>query len=90
MCILKERTDTATERIRWSLPSKERCYCQAVVAIKKGQGPTSCRPETEEDKEVQDIWFTDYLDYLSHRLNWTKEKLDELLDRNILCGNRGK
>ena len=86
MCILQERYDVAKEQRRWSLPSQERCHCQAVMAVKKGNWRTPCRPQVDVGRYGQDIWFTDYPNYLLHKANWTRDRLDELLERKILCG----
>ncbi|XP_072041493.1 uncharacterized protein [Amphiura filiformis] len=81
VCILKQMEDSETGQVLWSLPSKERCFCQRVVAPKIVQLCTELYPME------QDLWFTSDAKPLTHRDNWTPEALDMLLDRNICYAN---
>ena len=84
--MLKERHDASTQRTRWSLPSKERCICQAVIAV-KNDGRAGCRiPGGDGLHQQEDLWFTDEKDQLVRRVNWTPEILNELLERSVACG----
>ena len=83
VCILQKQTDSLGA-IRWSLPRKERCLCQGVVA-----------PKTTHSKPCQgggigtddDLWFIDddIARSLLNRQNWKQAKLDQLLNRQECC-----
>jgi hypothetical protein len=84
VCVLKQRLDPSTGRHRWSMPLKERCHCQAVVAPQSKSafnGPT-LMGQYEEDQE---LWYTDNKGPLTVRKNWSQEMLDKLLERAEFC-----
>ena len=83
VCRLEERFDHRSGEVRWSLPRKEICHCQAVVAPRRA-GSRSCSgvDNTEIDK---DLWFTDDPTPLVDRRNWDKTKLDQYLNRHYCC-----
>ena len=82
ICILKTRFDQSTQTVRWSLPSKERCLCQGVVAPEQ-RADHSCYSGSAS--ETDDLWFIDNPFHLVRRENWTPKKLDKLLERDKLC-----
>ena len=82
ICILKQRWDPSYDRERWSLPTSERCLCTHVFAPKFGS-----IPRCSEDTYVEpgDLWFTDNPELLKNKLHWTKNDLDESLERAEFC-----
>ena len=79
-CLLRKRYDQSTQQMRWSMPTLMRCMCDAVM-ISHVDNTLNCH------KITQDImWFTDNHQQITHKSNWTPEKLDQLLDRQIMCG----
>ncbi len=83
VCILTKRPDPAREGVlRWSLPKKELCFCQGVVAPAMAK---SCSTMEEACTE-EDLWFIDEPQELTLRHNWRKDILDELLERTEYCG----
>ncbi len=83
VCILMKRPDPARDGDpRWSLPKKELCFCQGVVAPAMFK---SC-PTMEETYSEEDLWFIDDPRELTLRHNWKKDILDELLKRTEYCG----
>ena len=88
MCMLKERYDPDAGTIRWSLPSMERCYCQAVVRSKVTSDLKNALfycPAFVEETIDEDMWFTDNDSALTQRENWTPNELDLLLERIPFC-----
>ena len=83
VCTLEETFDHRSLKLRWSLPRKEICHCQAVVAPRK-TGSQSCSRDDNSDMD-EDLWFTDDPTPLVNRNNWNKEKLNEYLDRSFCC-----
>ena len=83
VCRLEERFYRRSGVLQWSLPRKELCHCQAVVAPRKA-GSQTCSSEDNEEMDV-DLWFTDDPIPLVNRRNWDKVKLDKLLDRDFCC-----
>ncbi|XP_072049977.1 hyalin-like [Amphiura filiformis] len=85
VCILEKRPDASRGGVlRWSLPYKEICFCQAVVAPKHTK---SC-PRRKEEYEDGDLWFLDDPYLLIMRQNWKKDILDELMNRTTYCDIR--
>ena len=84
VCILQKQRDPSTATLLWSLPRKQRCLCQGVVAPEIKHSKLCQRGGTEID---EDLWFIDdhIARSLTNRQNWTPEKLDELLDRRECC-----
>ncbi|XP_072017513.1 uncharacterized protein [Amphiura filiformis] len=83
--MLKERPDPSRGGVlRWSLPYKEICYCQGVVAPKRAK---TC-PRREDEYEDGDLWFVDDPSLLIMRQNWRKDILDELMNRASYCEKR--
>ena len=78
LCILREQLDPATGRLRWGIPSKDRCACDSVVAPKFECTSSSRRKPPE-------MWYIDEPKPLTRTENWTPKKLDELLERTDLC-----
>ncbi|XP_072017482.1 lactadherin-like [Amphiura filiformis] len=77
LCVLEERPDPARGgALRWSLPYKQRCHCQRVVAPRK---------LTQACSVYGDIWFVDDPTPLTNRMNWNQETLDILLERHEYC-----
>ena len=88
MCMLKERHDPDAGKIRWSLPSRERCHCQAVVRSKVTsalQNALSNCPAFVDETIDENMWFTDNDSALIQRENWTPNELDHLLERITFC-----
>ena len=80
MCMLIKRLDSS-KTLRWSLPTKKRCYCNGVgMRISE---ISNC-PE-DNYPNPKDLWFTDDPKILTQRSSWTPEKLDVLLDRMEDC-----
>ena len=82
ICMLEERFDGQTGKLRWSLPRNEICHCQGVVAP-SNKGHQSCSRENAEIEE--DLWFTDNPTPLVNRRNWEPAKLDKYLNRTHCC-----
>ena len=80
ICLLKKRYDESTGRMRWSMASKMRCQCDRVMTSLVDN--TRYCPKLPEEA----MWFTDNQDELKQPANWTSDKLDELLERKIFCG----
>ncbi len=83
VCILTKRPDPERGGVmRWSLPKREICFCQGVVApvIMK-----TCST-TEETYAEDDMWFIDDPYELTLRQNWKTDVLDTLLERAEYCG----
>ena len=78
-----KRQDPSTGRLRWSLFLKELCYCQGVVALE--QITTRTCSGQDDCAHADDLWFTDHPDPLTQRQNWSPPKLDQLLERSVLC-----
>ena len=83
MCKLEKQHDPSTGRERWALRSTERCWCKRVVAPKR-IGP-SCPVIPDRHGNVEPLWYIDDPRELGLSVNWTPDKLDELLDRAICC-----
>ena len=83
VCRLQEKFNRSLGRFRWSLPRRERCLCQGVVAPPTS-GNQYCSV-VEETVDVEDLWFTDDPTPLTNRNNWKRENLDDLLDRSGCC-----
>ena len=83
VCKLEERFDNRLGALRWSMPRKEICHCQAVVAPRKTDRQ-SCLRENDPEME-EDHWFTDDPTPLVNRRNWNWAKLDQLLNRTYCC-----
>ena len=83
VCHLQEKFDRNLGRLRWSLPRKERCLCQGVVAPRT-PGNQHCSV-VKETVDIEDLWFTDDPTPLTNRNNWKREILDDLLDRSECC-----
>ena len=81
ICLLQERFDPSS--MRWSLPQKERCFCQRVVAPQIS-GSRSCVRVNDTDN-IEDLWFIDDPTTVTNPRNWTPRKLDDLLDRSQCC-----
>ena len=69
--------------MRWSLPKKEICLCQGVIAPKVSAGQSCSRYEDADANE--ELWFIDDPTPLTKRKNWTPKKLDALLSRSQCC-----
>ncbi|XP_072017380.1 uncharacterized protein [Amphiura filiformis] len=83
LCVLEERPDPSQGgALRWSLPYKERCYCQGVVAPRKSTQTCTTYKDRSGDKK---LWFVDDPTPLTNRMNWNKEALDILLEREEYC-----
>ncbi len=82
VCMLKQRQDPSSGKLRWSLPYSEICYCQGVVAPMQ---MSSC-PQAAHNYNEGDLWFTDDPQPLTIRSNWKKEILDKLFERALYCG----
>ncbi|XP_072017379.1 sushi, von Willebrand factor type A, EGF and pentraxin domain-containing protein 1-like [Amphiura filiformis] len=83
LCVLEERPDPSQGgALRWSLPYKERCYCQRVVAPRKYTQTCTSYKDRSVDKK---LWFVDDPTPLTNRMNWNKEALDILLEREEYC-----
>ena len=82
VCRLKQRLDISLGRVRWSLPRKERCFCQEVIVVSLRTTENRHCPGSVGDL---DLWFTDNPIPLTNRSNWKREKLDDLLDRAECC-----
>ena len=83
VCKLTLQWDPSERRERWSLPSRERCFCQGVMKLKEID-PT-CRPSQQDEEESNDLWFTDSPDLLAKRENWKPTIMDTLLERVAFC-----
>ena len=81
ICLLKERLNSKGE-LQWSLLLRERCYCQRVVA------PAFISLFSCSSEEAKQFWFTSDLISLTHRDNWTPDRLDGLLVRSGYCGKQ--
>ena len=86
VCILQERFDPSSKSKLWTMPRKEMCLCQRVVAPWMPSSQ-SC-PRRSGSDATEDLWFTD--DYsrvtlLTNGKNWTPAKLDNLLGRSKCC-----
>ncbi|XP_072017381.1 uncharacterized protein [Amphiura filiformis] len=68
--------------LRWSLPYKERCYCQGVVAPRNSPQTCTTYKDRSGDKT---LWFVDDPTPLTNRMNWNKQALDILLEREEYC-----
>ncbi len=68
--------------MRWSLPKKELCFCQGVVAPVMVKSCSTMEKEYSEDE----LWFIDDPRELTLRHNWKKDILDDLLERTEYCG----
>ena len=83
VCILTKRPDSAHGGVtKWSLPKKEICLCQGVVA----PVVTSTCSAMEETFAKDDLWFIDDPRELTLRHNWRTDVLDTLLERTEYCG----
>ncbi|XP_072017483.1 uncharacterized protein, partial [Amphiura filiformis] len=83
LCVLEERPDPARGgALRWSLPYKQRCHCQGVVAPRK---PTQVCAVYEDGSGDMKLWFVDDPTPLTNRMHWNKETLDILLERQEYC-----
>ncbi|XP_072048509.1 uncharacterized protein [Amphiura filiformis] len=83
LCVLEERPDPSRGGVlRWSMPYNKICYCQGVVAPRK---PTQACPVYDEGNGEMKLWFVDDPTPLTNRLNWNKEALDILLERQEYC-----
>ena len=82
VCVISPRYDTAVKRMRWAMPSFERCLCQGVIAKK---GATMCPLKEEEYGYDGKFWYTDEPKPLTVRSNWNPVKLNELLEREAIC-----
>ncbi|XP_072048369.1 lactadherin-like isoform X2 [Amphiura filiformis] len=77
ICILREGPDPSRGgALRWSLPYKEVCFCQGVVAYKHVKACPG-----------RDLWFVDDPSLLIMRQNWETDILDELMNRTKYCDN---
>ena len=82
VCVLKKYPDPSNGgKLRWSLPSMERCICQGVVA--PSLSSRNCGPSTRLTST--DLWFIDDPRLLTQRSNWNKQALDTLLERSAYC-----
>ena len=82
VCMLQQRQDpNRGGDLRWSLPYSEICLCQGVVAP---MHMSTC-PQTANDYNEGDLWFTDDAQPLTIRSNWKKEILDRLFQRALYC-----
>ncbi|XP_072046698.1 probable carboxypeptidase X1 [Amphiura filiformis] len=80
VCILQQRPDPSRGgALRWSLPYKEICFCQGVVAPKY--------VKTCPGRDQRDLWFVDDPSQLIMRQHWKKDILDELMNRTSYCAN---
>ena len=84
ICILQETVDQSSGAIRWSMPRRERCFCQKVIVYPISDLSNSDSTATQSDS-LEDLWFTDNPAPLVKRRNWMPEKLDILLDRVECC-----
>ena len=86
LCILKEQLDPTNGRIRWGIASKDRCDCERVIAPKVKCTPSCARKAPFAGiTEAIEMWYIDEPELLTRRENWTPERMDELLDRVVLC-----
>ena len=83
VCKLTPRWDSAVQRMRWAMPSVQRCVCQGVIAPKRG--PMMCPSKREEYGEDSQMWYTDDPRPLTDRANWKPNVLNHLLERVDLC-----
>lgn len=81
ICVLKQRVDTSSGKLRWSIPASERCICQRVVA------PRIISTHCIDREAIADsaLWFIDDPKEMINHENWYPAKLDKLLDREQ-CG----
>lgn len=63
--------------------STDRCFCKRVVAPTY-MGP-SCPGIPDGLDDVEPMWYIDQPGAVTLPVNWTPEKLDELLERAALC-----
>ena len=80
ICILKEKKDETGE-VHWSLPLKQLCDCEKVVAVNL--------PCVASKTNPADLWFIDDPTELIDESNWTPDILDELLQREPYCEREG-
>ena len=87
-CVLKTRLDPAPGGLlRWSLPKKERCYCQRIFTARWLKVEINSCPPMEEAFDNDDMWFIDEPRELTLPHNWRTDALDTLLERTEYCGN---
>ncbi|XP_072048508.1 hyalin-like [Amphiura filiformis] len=83
LCVLEERPDPSRGgALRWSMPYKKRCHCQRVVAPRK---LTQACPVYDDGSGEMKLWFVDDPTPLTNRMNWNKEALDSLFERQEYC-----
>ena len=85
--MLIEKHDPESDTLRWSLPARERCYCDKVaMRITDIASFYDCPDSTHSKSE--ELWFTDNPIPFTQKWNWTPEKLDELFDRTDYCNGK--
>ncbi len=86
-CVLKKRPDPAPRGVmKWSLPKKERCYCERVLTARWPKVEINTCPPMEEAFAKDDMWFIDDPRELTLPHNWRTDALDTLLERTEYCG----
>ena len=86
VCILQESFDVLSRANLWTMPRKELCWCQKVVAPTV-LGSRSC-PRRRDTDALEDIWHSDdpsLITLLTDPRNCTAAKLDKLLERSYCC-----
>ena len=86
VCILQESFDVLSRANLWTMPRKELCWCQKVVAPTM-LGSRSC-PRRRDTDALEDIWHSDdpsLITLLTDPRNWTAAKLDKHLERSYCC-----
>ena len=83
ICLLKEKLNS-NGTLQWSLPLKERCYCQRVV-IPTFLSTQDCSTNNDNPNH---LWYSLDVVPLTQKDNWTPGILDELLERSGYCGKQ--
>ena len=85
VCKLVRRWHPSAGMHRWSMPTVERCHCQAVVAPKERNPPRNCPLVRGDLHDTGEFWYTDAKKNITSRINWNPIALNKLLERAEYC-----
>ena len=85
VCKLVRRWHPSTGMHRWSMPTDERCHCQAVVAPKERNPPRNCPLVRGDLHDTGEFWYTGAKEKITSRRNWNPNALNTLLERAEYC-----
>ena len=85
---MKKRPDPSMDgEMRLSLPYEELCRCKRVVTVAdKTIYSAACRQRKNSTSDsTTQLWFVDSPEELTNMVNWNRESMDRLLNRDRFC-----